>query len=302
MNGQETKLHNGNDNSRFLEDIRSAADHLLSKTKLRPKIAVICGTGLNHLSDILTDSVLIDYKDIPHFLIPSVQGHKGKVTIGLSEDVPVILLLGRVHVYEDCCLWKVTFAVRVMAEMGVEILVVTNAAGGLNDSFRVGDFMIIKDHVNLPGLTGLNPLAGLNDERFGPKFVDMSAPYDRELRQIGHRVASELNMDFIREGVHFVQIGPCYETTAECRMLKQLGADTIGMSTAPEVIVARQHKMRCFGLSMISNLSNLDFDTERGANHEEVLEAGTMRAEDIKRYCSALIKQFSQVLSPMNHN
>lgn len=277
-------------------EIDEAASFLTSKTKHRPQIAIICGTGLNHLSQLITCPDVIEYKDIPHFVCPTVPGHVGRLVIGECNGITIACLQGRVHMYEGSSMWKVTLPVRVMERLGVKALIVTNAAGGINQDFRVGDLMIIRDHVNLAALSGLNPLMGLNDDRFGTRFVNVSAPYDRSFRESARQIAKDKKLNFIREGVHFVQAGPTYETTAECRMLRILGADTIGMSTAPEVVVARQLEMRCFGLAMVTNISNLEFDRDVAVNHEEVLEAGENRAKDVQSFVYQLINDFNAIM------
>jgi len=199
---------------------------------------------------------------------------------------------GRVHAYEGLPMWNITFPVRVFAALGVKIMLVTNACGGLNPDYSVGDVMILKDHINFAGLTGRNPFVGLNDERFGSRFCALSGAYDKELRSLVWKVSRDLNIDYVHEGVYFCQIGPCFETVAENRMIRQFGADAAGMSTVFEVSVARHTGLRVLGLSLITNLCLVDFDTTKpSASHEETLQSGRLRAEDLKRLVSNVIAE-----------
>ncbi|XP_044076715.1 purine nucleoside phosphorylase 5b isoform X4 [Siniperca chuatsi] len=185
---------------------------------------------------------------------------------------------------------RITLPMRVFKLIGVETVILTNAAGGLNQNYNVGDIMIIKDHINMPGFAGVNPLTGPNDERFGVRFPSMSDAYDRKLQQLAHDVASELGYsNFLQEGVYCVLGGPCFETIAECRMLRSLGADAVGMSTVHEVIVAHHARMRCFALSLITNKSVMEYDSQEKASHEEVLETGRMRAEKLEKLVSTMV-------------
>lgn len=197
---------------------------------------------------------------------------------------------GRFHLYEGYPIWKITLPIRIFKLLGVETVMLTNAAGGLNQDYKVGDVMIIKDHINMPGFAGNNPLSGPNDERFGVRFPCMSDAYDRELQQMAMDVGQELGFgDFLKEGVYCVLGGPSFETIAECRMLHKLGADAVGMSTAHEVIVARHCGMRVFALSLITNQAVMDYDSEEKANHEEVLQTGKQRAEQLERLVSTMV-------------
>ncbi|XP_015273523.1 PREDICTED: purine nucleoside phosphorylase [Gekko japonicus] len=187
---------------------------------------------------------------------------------------------------------EVTFPVRVFSLLGVETLIVTNAAGGLNPEYKVGDIMVIRDHINMPGFAGVNPLVGPNDEKFGVRFPAMSDAYDRDLRKLAHTVAAEMGCSgFLREGVYCTLGGPNYETIAECRFLKQLGADAVGMSTVPEVIVARHCGMRIFGFSLITNKAILDYETKEKANHTEVLETSRQSARTLEKLVSLMVQR-----------
>ncbi|XP_025940691.1 purine nucleoside phosphorylase [Apteryx rowi] len=202
---------------------------------------------------------------------------------------------GRFHFYEGYSISAVTFPIRVFCLLGVEILIVTNAAGGLNHHFQVGDIMFIRDHINMFGLGGQNPLRGPNDERFGVRFPCMSDAYEQELLSLARESAQELGyLGFIREGVYCMLAGPCYETIAECRMLQALGADAVGMSTVPEVIVARHCGLRVFGVSLITNKAVMSYNSQEKANHEEVLRISVVRAEALQKLVTRFIGKLGE--------
>ncbi len=258
-------------------DYREAADAIRSRTAHRPTIGLILGSGLNPLADEVTDADRISYAGIPHFARPSVEGHVGQLVIGQLAGQDVLIMQGRVHAYEGNSFQQVTLPVRVMNELGIGTLIVTNAAGGLNPSFRAGDLMLINDHIGLMAMVGGNPLWGPNDDSLGPRFPAMNHAYDPNLRQLTRRVAAELGIT-LREGVYVGLGGPTFETPAEVRMLRMLGGDATGMSTVPEVIVACHMGMRVLGISGISNEAIDDPDAVETANHEEVLAAGKLMA------------------------
>ncbi|XP_077865237.1 purine nucleoside phosphorylase-like [Saccoglossus kowalevskii] len=211
------------------EDHEEVCKFLQNKTKHIPSIGIICGSGLGGLVDELEDKESIDYKDIPNFPVSTVPGHAGRLVFGILGDKPVVCLQGRFHFYEGYPLWKITMPVRIMKLLGVHTVFVTNAAGGINSKYNVGDFMVLKDHINIPGLAGNNPLCGPNEERFGPRFPSISDAYDKEMRKLAFTVAKELNMDSImREGVYAAVSGPSFESPAELRFLQMVGADTVG--------------------------------------------------------------------------
>ncbi|KAG5841723.1 purine nucleoside phosphorylase-like [Anguilla anguilla] len=272
------------------EDCRATADWLLAQTSLRPLVGIVCGSGLGGLAEALKDQVVFNYKDIPNFPHSTVNGHAGRLVFGTLKGKPCICMQGRFHLYEGYPVQKITLPMRIFKLLGVETVILTNAAGGLNQDYKVGDIMIIKDHINMPGFAGNNPLAGPNDERFGVRFPCMSDAYDRELQQLAQDVGAELGYsDFMREGVYCVLGGPSFETIAECRMLHKLGADAVGMSTVHEVIVARHCGMRVFAMSLITNQAVMDYDSEEKANHEEVLQTGEQRSKQLERLVSAMV-------------
>lgn len=277
------------------EDYKLTAEWLLNKTSIRPKVAVICGSGFGLLADGATHKQSFRYQDIPNFPVSTVPGHEGCLVFGMIEDTPCVFMKGRFHLYEGYSLCQVTFPVRIFKLMGVEFLLVTTASGGLCPDYKVGDIMVIKDHINLPGFAGQHPLCGPNDERFGTRFPCMSDAYSKDLRTIALEVFSELGCsDFIREGVYCMVSGPNFETVAEARMMLVLGCDSVGMSTVPEVTVAKHCGLRVLGLSLITNKVSLDYSREEKVNHEEVLEIGKMRAEILQKLVTTLISRCQQ--------
>ncbi|KAM3608915.1 uncharacterized protein V6R79_006710 [Siganus canaliculatus] len=272
------------------DDYKVTADWLLAHTEHRPKVAIICGSGLGSLADLLDEKAVFPYKDIPGFPLSTVHGHAGRLVFGKLQGCECVCMQGRFHCYEGYNTLTVTYPVRVFFLLGVETLIVTNAAGGVNDSYSVGDIMLIKDHINMPGFAGQNPLCGHNDDRFGVRFPCMSDAYDRDLRALAKQVAKEQGCDsFLQEGVYCMLAGPTYETIAECRVLQMLGADAVGMSTVPEVVVARHCGLRVLGLSLITNKVVTDYDSKDKANHEEVLRASQQRTDDLQKLVSHLI-------------
>ncbi|XP_056622731.1 purine nucleoside phosphorylase 6 [Triplophysa dalaica] len=273
------------------EEYRETADWLLAHTDIRPKVAIICGSGLGGLADLLDHKTMFPYEKIPRFPQSTVQGHKGQLVFGELNGKQCVCMQGRFHFYEGYDVATVTYPVRVFFLLGVETLIVTNAAGGLNPKFKVGDIMLIRDHINLPGFAGQNPLCGRNDDRFGVRFPCMSDAYDRDLAQLARKTAEELGCaSFLQEGVYCMLAGPSYETIAECKALQMLGADAVGMSTVPEVVIARHCGVRVFGLSLITNKVVTDYDSKEKTNHEEVLETTRIRTEHLQKIVSHLVK------------
>ncbi len=236
-----------------------------------PKVGLILGSGLGALADEVEDAVGIPYHMIPGFVTSTVHGHAGRLVVGQLAGQTVMAMQGRFHFYEGHDMAQVTFPVRVMKALGATTLIVTNAAGGLNPAYQVGDLMGIADHIFLPGMTGANPLRGPNDEALGVRFQPMVNAYTPRLLELAQSEAAGLNIPFQR-GVYVMLTGPNFETRAEMRMLRGFGADAVGMSTAPEVIVAAHGGMEVLGISTITNVLNPDLTTE--ANHEEVLQVG----------------------------
>lgn len=256
-----------------LEQIDQAADAIRKRTSYRPRVGLILGSGLNSLADSIQKPDIIPYAELPHWPISTVQGHVGQLVIGELENQPALVMQGRVHFYEGYSMSQVTLPVRVMLRLGLEMMFVTNAAGGVNPGFTPGDVMLITDHLNLVGMTGANPLMGPNIDELGPRFPDMSQAYDRKLMELARQVAKSENIP-LQEGVYCALSGPSFEGPADLRFLRVAGADAVGMSTVPEVIVARHGGMRVLGFSGISNKANLDGSTV--TTHEEVMEAGSI--------------------------
>lgn len=265
--------------------IQEAADYIRSKGKVSPKVGLILGSGLGVLGDYIEEAVEIDYKDIPHFPTSTVEGHAGELLIGTVKGTPVVLMKGRFHMYEGYGPELTAFPVRVMKELGVMTLLVTNAAGGVNTSYSPGDLMLISDHINM---TGRNPLIGHNDPDLGPRFPDMSQPYSRRLRELAKEVADQNGVP-LQEGVYVGLLGPSYETPAEIRMLRTLGADAVGMSTVSEVIVARHAGIEVLGISCISNMASGILD--QPLSHVEVIETTDRVREKFLNLVLAIIPQ-----------
>ncbi|NWI93500.1 PNPH phosphorylase, partial [Pitta sordida] len=277
------------------EVYKETADWLRARTVQRPRIAIICGSGLGGLADVLDNKTVFAYEDIPHFPRSTVAGHVGRLVFGELNGQPCVCMQGRFHYYEGYSVSTVTFPIRVFFLLGVEILIVTNAAGALNPHFQVGDIMFIRDHISFFGSGGQNPLRGPNDERFGVRFPCMSDAYEQDLLSLAKESAQELGfLSFIREGVYSVVAGPCYETVAECRVLQALGADAVGMSTVPEVIVARHCGLRVLGISLITNKVVLSYSSQEKTNHEEVLRISVVRAEALQQLVTHLLGKLGE--------
>ena len=254
-----------------LDEIDQVTNQVRSQITRQPQVAMILGSGLGALADAIQDAQTISYQDLPHWPVSTVMGHQGRLVIGELEGKSVLAMQGRAHYYEGYSIAHVGLPVRVFQRMGIQTLIVTNAAGAVNPDFNPGDLMLITDHLNLIGMAGLNPLRGPNVDELGPRFPDMSRSYDRELCNLARDTAREQGLN-LNEGIYVCLAGPSFETPADLRFLKMAGADAVGMSTVPEVIVARHGGMRVLGISGISNKANLDGSTI--TTHTEVLEAG----------------------------
>ena len=247
------------------EQAEAAAKFLLSNTPLRPTIALVLGSGLGSFADELTDAVRIHYSQIPFFPQSTAIGHPGQMVIGKSGAIPVIVMQGRVHLYEGYSVQQVAFPMRVFGRMGVRSAILTNAAGGINKEYQQGALVVVTDHINLQGE---NPLLGPNEDRFGPRFPDMTQAYCKHYRQIAHTAADGLGKKLF-EGVYAALMGPSYETPAEIRYLRVIGADLVGMSTVPEVIAARHMGIQVLAISCVTNMAAGILD--QMLSHEEVL-------------------------------
>lgn len=253
-------------------DLYSRAQHaartIQARTKLKPRIALVLGSGLGGFADEFEDAVAIPYREIPGFVSSTAQGHVGSLVIGKVADIPVAAMQGRVHFYEGYSLEEVTFPIRTFKLLGIDTLILTNAAGGIDVQLTQGALMVISDHLNL---MGVNPLHGPNDERFGPRFPDMTEVYSRDLQELVTQEARAVGTT-VRRGIYAALAGPSYETPAEIHMLRAFGADAVGMSTVPEAIVARHMGMNVVGISCITNMAA--GISEQTINHEEVMETG----------------------------
>ncbi|HLA06290.1 MAG TPA: purine-nucleoside phosphorylase [Anaerolineales bacterium] len=270
-----------------LEQIDQAADTIRTRTSYRPRVGIILGSGLNALADSVQQADVIPFGELPNWPVSTVQGHSGRLVIGELEGQSVLVMQGRIHYYEGYSMSQITLPVRVMLRLGLEIMIVTNAAGGVNPEFVPGDVMLITDNLNLMGMTGANPLMGPNIDELGPRFPDMSQAYDLELMSIARKVASQGQLT-LREGVYCGLSGPSFEGPADLRFLKMAGTDAVGMSTVPEVIVARHGGLRVLGFSGISNKANLDGLTV--TTHEEVMEAGKVITPKIEKIIRGVLR------------
>jgi len=252
----------------LFEKATAAAEFVLARTRLRPQIGIVLGSGLGAFAEQLQAPAAIPFAEIPHFPQSTVPGHTGRLVIGTIAGVPVAVMQGRVHAYEGYSSEEVTFPVRVLGRMGVRKLVLTNAAGGINPALHQGQLVLISDHINF---SGRNPVAGTNDERFGPRFFDMSEAYSSRLRRLAHEAARA--MDFrLDEGVYISVLGPSFETPAEIRAFRAMGADLVGMSTVQETIAARHMGIEVLGISCVTNMA-AGIQPEP-LSHEEVMETG----------------------------
>jgi purine-nucleoside phosphorylase len=253
-------------------EIEAAAQYVRGHTRHQPEIGIVLGSGLAALAEAVEDADIIPFQEIPNFPVSSVQGHLGRLVIGNLEGRSVLVMQGRVHFYEGYSMSQVTLPIRVMRLLGIHTAILTNAAGGINPAFKAGDVMLITDHINLIGMAGQNPLRGPNDDSFGPRFPDMSQPYDPDLRELALHVAANHQFN-LRQGVYMCLAGPSFESPADVRFLRLIGADAVGMSTVPETIMARHAGLRVLGLSGISNVLSGEAAGPQ-TTHEEVLEAG----------------------------
>lgn len=250
----------------YHDRVQAAAEHIRKSSKEIPQIAVVLGSGLGSFASSLDRATSIAYGDIPNWPVSTVVGHEGRLVIGDVADLQIAALSGRAHFYEGHDLWTVTFATRVLGVLGVKTLILTNAAGGINTGFNPGDLMVIDDHINL---LGSSPLVGPNDERFGPRFPDLTNVYSPRLRALADQAAAAQGLP-LRHGVYVACHGPSYETPAEVRYLRMIGADAVGMSTVPEAIVARHMGMDVLGISCITNFAAGVLP--QPLNHDEVIE------------------------------
>ena len=280
-----------------LEEYDRAADFVRARTDQqgmrlseRRPIGLILGSGLNPLAEAIEEAVAIPFEEIPHFSTSTAPGHEGRLIVGQLAGKTVAAMQGRIHLYEGYSAEEITFPIRVMQRLGVETLILTNAAGGLNSSFRAGDFMLIEDHLNFVGMAGHNPLMGPNMEAFGTRFPSMTHAYPLSLRKAAMESAQELEVT-LRRGVYAFLAGPNFETPAEVRYLRQVGADAVGMSTVPEALVAVHAGMEVLGISTITNVAIDQLDAESETSHEEVLETGRIVVPQLTALLMAILER-----------
>ena len=268
------------------DQVQETVSYIKVKTNFTPEYGVILGSGLGSFTDDIQIEFTLSYSEIPNFPMSTVQGHKGALVFGTIGTKKVVAMQGRFHFYEGYSMQQVTFPVRVMKCLGVEKLIVSNASGGVNPNYNVGDIVLIKDHVNM---MPEHPLRGKNDERFGPRFVNMSEAYSKKMIAKAITLAKKLNID-VKEGVYLGLQGPTFETLAEYKMVRNIGADCVGMSTVPEVIVARHMEMETFGLSVITDMGNEE--NIETMSHKEVLEAAKNAEPKVRILIKELILEY----------
>ena len=266
--------------------VQETVSFIKEKTNFIPEYGVILGSGLGSFTDDIQIEFTLPYGEIPNFPVSTVQGHKGALVFGTIGNKKVVAMQGRFHFYEGYSMQEVTFPVRVMKFLGVEKLIVSNASGGVNPIYKVGDIIIIKDHINM---MPEHPLRGKNEERFGPRFVNMSEPYSKKMILKAKELAKKWNIE-VKDGIYLGLQGPTFETLSEYRMVKKLGADCVGMSTVPEVIVARHMDLECFGLSVITDMG--DENNIETVSHDEVLEAAKKAEPKVRSLIKELILNY----------
>jgi len=283
------------------ESYKLAAAYLSERIALEPHVGIICGSGLSGLSAALTETQVFKYEEIPGFPCTTVAGHAGELVFGLLSGVPTVCMRGRFHFYEGHDMQTLVMPVRVMRCLGVKVVVVTNAAGGINPKFNVGDVMCMTDHFSLPCLAGFHPLRGSNDNALGPRFVPTSNTYDEGLKDHVVQAAKDLSFDFVRPGGCYMMVsGPTYESKTEGMFVKQLGADCVGMSTVPEAIAAHHCGMKVIGLSLITNKVILPGEEGAAANHEEVLEEVGKRSNQVQALIKKVVGAMKDDLAKMD--
>ena len=269
----------------MINNIKTAAQYVAERTGFTPEVGIILGTGLGGLVEKIEIEHSIPYAEIPHFPVSTVEGHSGRLIMGVLGGKKVVAMQGRFHYYEGYTAQQVVFPVRVMKFLGIQNLFVSNASGGINSSFRVGDLMVITDHINhLP-----NPLIGPNMSEFGPRFPDMTHPYSKDVRKIAYEVAAKHNIE-LKSGVYLGVTGPSYETPAEYKYFRSIGADAIGMSTVPEVIVARHSNIPVFGMSVITNEAHDDYAEDYVNDGDDVVRAADKAADSMTLLFTEIIK------------
>lgn len=271
-----------------MQQIDAATAAVRARLDVQPEVALILGSGLGELADSIEDPTIIPTREIPNWPVSTVPGHKGRLVIGRLEGKMVLALQGRTHYYEGHDISRIGLPVRVMQRLGIKTIIITNASGGLNNDFEAGDLMLITDHLGFLAMAGQNPLIGPNLDEFGPRFPPMSDVYDPKLVRLAEEVGAEENI-LLRKGTYVWLSGPSFETPAECRFLKMVGADAVGMSTVPEAIVARHGGMSILGIASITN--KIDPDGTNKATHEEVLQTGDLIVPRLTRILRGVLRK-----------
>jgi purine-nucleoside phosphorylase len=271
-----------------MAELADAVKHIQSKTALRPQIGLVLGSGLGAFARSLDKATVIPFGQIPHFPVSTAIGHTGELVMGSAQGVPVAVMAGRVHLYEGYSVQQVVFPIRVLARMGVKTVIMTNAAGSVNTNYHPGELMIISDHINF---MGVNPMIGPNEDTLGQRFFDMTEPYDPMLGSLAEKACSKVGMT-VRKGVYIAFSGPSYETTAEIKMARAMGADAVGMSTVPEVIAARHMGVRVLGISCITNMAAGVL--KKKLDHREVLDTAEKVREGLIEVLTRLIQDVAK--------
>ena len=295
------------------ETCKKISDFILSKTEVRPILGIVTGSGLGAIADLLQHPVSIPFTDIPQFascsgtatLFPlarrlisspaAVEGHKGSLVFGVIDSVPAVCANGRVHAYEGSPMWQCVLPIRIMKLMGVKVVIMTNACGAVNPALRIGDIVLLKDHISLSCMTGINALVGLNDERWGPRFPAINKIYDRQLLHAMHHAIDQLGMrDIVSEGVYCHNGGPCYRTVSEIRFIRDcLKADVVGMSTTYEAVAAVHCGLRVVALSLVSGLCVSDHDSVQEVDHDSVIEVCQQRVTDVMKLIQTFVRDIN---------
>ncbi|XP_018319331.1 purine nucleoside phosphorylase [Agrilus planipennis] len=283
--------HCSSEKQNLYEHVQEAVAFLKNNISKVPTVGIICGSGLGSIADTLINPIFIRYEEVPHFPVAKVDGHEGRIVVGELNRRFAICMQGRAHYHDGYPLWKCTIPVRVMQGLGITHLIITNAVGAINPNYEVGDILIVKDHLDLMGLTGTSPISGLDDDRLGPKFLTVTDAYDKEMIKVAKLTAEKLGItDIVREGALTCVGGPCFETVTECRMLRLLGVDAVGMSNVPEVIVARHCGLTVLSFCLVTNMGNLDHESCEAISHASVIDVGARRSEVIKKFVEGIVQ------------
>ncbi|CAH8643575.1 unnamed protein product [Heterobilharzia americana] len=281
-------------NSASYENVCKIAGYIKKHVSIVPEVGIICGSGLGNLADGIENKTVLRYEDIPDFPRTSVAGHAGNLVFGKLGTRSVVAMQGRFHMYEGYTSQEIAIPIRVMKILGVKVLLVSNASGGLNRSLSCGNFVVVKDHISLPGLSLNNVLLGPNEDKFGPRFLATSNAYNPELRKLSIQLSEKLNIrHLVHEGVYAFAGGPTYESPAECKMLLSMGADIVGMSTVPEVLIAHHCGISVLAISLVTNMCILDVESNVTANHEEVLDTAKKSAAILQSWFKEIINNIS---------